>query len=256
MDRTALVVGVTGIAGYNSRRPCSTRASASSACPARRSTRSPASSTCRRRPRPGLRRGGRRRQGHHRPGVHHVAAPGHRGREHRRSTARCCSNTVDALGGTPLAPARRARDRAQALPRAVRGVREGSGRDAVPGEPGAASVRELLLHAGGHPVRGGRGAGLHLVGAPPAHDDRLRPRERDEHGCHARDLRQHLPAPPGAPFVFPGSRSSTTASPTSPTRACSAGTSRGRPPRRTRATRRSTPSTARSSAGASCGAGR
>ena len=67
------------------------------------------------------------------------------------------------------------------------------GRHAVPRDPGAAAGRQLLLRPGGHPLRRGGAAGLLVVGAPTAHPDRVRPRERDEHGRHAGRVRRPVP---------------------------------------------------------------
>ena len=71
-------------------------------------------------------------------------------------------------------------------------------------EHAAAALPELLLRPGGRALRGGRAAGLHLERAPAAHDHRLRARQRHEHGRDPRRLRHDLPET-GRPFVFPGS---------------------------------------------------
>ena len=128
------------------------------------------------------------------------------------------------------------------------------GRHAVPGDAGPPADRQLLLRPGGHPVRGGRSAGLHLVGAPAAHDDRLRARQRDEHGRHAGRVRRHLPrdrasrsSSPAAPSSGQRRHRHHRRAPARPPRRC------GRRPSRRRATRPSTPSTATSSGGGRCG---
>ena len=64
---------------------------------------------------------------------------------------------------------------------------------AVPGEPAAPGLQELLLRPGGHPLRGGREVRLQLVGPPAAHGHRLRARQRHEHGRDPRRLRHDRP---------------------------------------------------------------
>ena len=145
------------------------------------------------------RRSGRRRSGCRRGPrdcadarlLYDLVAPRDRGRELRCQRAHA-PEPLDATGAEGRA-ARRAGHRAEALPRAVRGVREGSARHAVLRGAGAAALRELLLRPGGHPLRGRRARRVHLVGAPPAHADRLGARQRDEHGRDARRLRGDLP---------------------------------------------------------------
>ena len=110
-----------------------------------------------------------------------------------RSTGACSSNLLDATARREVGPPRRARHRPQALPRAVRGLRQGAAGHAVLRGAAAPAVRELLLRAGGHPLRGGGARRLHVVGAPPAHADRLGARQRHEHGRDARRLRGDLP---------------------------------------------------------------
>ena len=168
---------------------------------------------------------------------------------------RMLQNLLDATARRELRAPRRARHRAQALSRAVRGVRQGSAGHAVLRGAGAPAVRELLLRPGGHPLRRGRARRLHLVGAPAAHADRLGARQRDEHGRDARRLRGDLPRDRAAASTSRARASSGRRSPTSPTPACSPTTSSGRRRRRPRRTRRSTSSTATSSAGGGCGRG-
>ena len=106
---------------------------------------------------------------------------------------RMLQNLLDATARREVRAPRRARHRAQALSRAVRGVRQGSAGHAVLRGAGPPAVRELLLRPGGHPLRRGRARRLHVVGAPAAHADRLGARERHEHGRDARRLRGDLP---------------------------------------------------------------
>ncbi len=75
------------------------------------------------------------------------SAAGHRGRGTSRSTARCCGTCWTPPAATGTLRARRARHRPQALPRPVRGLRAEPGQAAVPGEPGAPGLQELLLRA-------------------------------------------------------------------------------------------------------------
>ncbi len=193
MDRTALVVGATGIAGYNTAQALWPPVGALSGCPESRVTRSPASSTC---------------YGDVLDPESVEAAVAGTGITHLFFTTWSRQDTEAqncAVNGAMLANTLEALRRTTRLQHAVliTGLKHylgpfeayaaAPGRDAVPREPGSPAVPELLLRPGGHPVRGGGRAGLHLVGAPAAHDDRLRPRQRHEHGRHSRGVRQHLP---------------------------------------------------------------
>ena len=128
------------------------------------------------------------------------SAPG-RGRRTRPRT--CASmramirNLFDGLAACAAA-ARGAGDGAEALPRLVRRLCQGQALHALPGKQPAPAGAELLLRAGRRAVRDGRKARLHLVGASPAYDDRLRHRQCDEHGGDAGrlclDLQAHRAA--------------------------------------------------------------
>ena len=258
MDRTALVVGVTGIARLQHRAGAvGGRLAGGRAVPLAARTRSPASSTCYADvldPESVERAVAGR--GDHPPVLHHLVAAGRPRRRTAGSTARCWPTRSRRCGRTTTLAARGAGDRPQALPRPVRGVRVGAGRHAVPGEPGRGcrsrtSTTTRRTSSSPPPTQ----PGLLLVGAPSAHDDRLRPRQRDEHGRHPRGVRHASAASPGSRSSSREARSSTAASPTSPTPGCSAGTPSGRPPSPPRATRPSTPSTATSSDGGRCGPG-
>ena len=155
--------------------------------------------------RPRGRRGGRRGRARHRSDarlLHDLVAPRDRGRELRRERSDA-PEPPRRDRRREVRPPRRARDRAQALPRAVRGVRQGSAGHAVLRGSGPPAVRELLLRAGGHPLRRRRARRIHVVGAPAAHADRLGARERDEHGGDARRVRGDLPRD-GARVPLPG----------------------------------------------------
>ena len=139
MDRTALVVGVTGIAGYNTAQALLAD---------------------------GWRVVGLSRAPRYEiPGVEHVYAdvldPASVERavtgkaithlffttwsrqdteaDNCRVNGAMLANTLEALRRTSRTRARGAGDRSEALPRSVRGVRLGTGRDAVPREPGSAA---------------------------------------------------------------------------------------------------------------------
>ena len=205
----------------------------------------------------GRRRGRRRRARHGADArlLHDLAASRHRGREQRRQRRACSRTCSTATAAREVRAPRRARHRAEALPRAVRGLRQGPAGHAVLRGSGPPAVRELLLRAGGHPLRGRGARRLHLVGAPAAHADRLGPRQRDEHGRDAGRLRRRSAARRAAGSTSRARASSGRRSPTSPTRACSPTTSSGRRRRRPPRTRPSTSSTATSSAGGGCGRG-
>jgi hypothetical protein len=117
MERTALVVGVTGIAGYNTRQALLAggwRVVGLSRAPRYEIPRRRA--RVRRRPRPG---GGRRRPGRprrHAPVLHHLVAAGHRGGE-LPGERRDAGGHADGAAADLEAAARRPRDRVEALPR-------------------------------------------------------------------------------------------------------------------------------------------
>ena len=193
MATRALIAGVSGIVGNNLAAHLVSKGWEVHGLARKPPGRHPGGASDRRRParaRVAAGRPGRRRP---HPRLHHdLAAPGHRGRElrgERRHGAEPAGRR--RLGREP--PARRPRHRPEALPRAVRGLREGQAGDAVPRGDAAPARRELLLHAGGRALRGRRAAGLRLERASPAHDHRLRPRQRHEHGRHPRRLRHDLP---------------------------------------------------------------
>ncbi len=101
-------------------------------------------------------------------------------------------NVLDAL--------QRARCRAccpddghETLPRPLQILRQDAARDAVPRGAGTPAGRKLLLCAGRRDLCGRCEGRLYLVHSSPAYADRLCGRKRDEHGCHARSLRLHLP---------------------------------------------------------------
>ncbi len=124
---------------------------------------------------------------------HRVGPPGDRGREHpgeRRHGPRPARRGSSRRDGA----SRRAADRAQALPRAVRGLRPGRrAGHPVPRGRGAPRPPELLLRPGGRAPRRRRARRLHLERPPGAHDHRLRRRQRDEHGPDAGRAGRDLP---------------------------------------------------------------
>ena len=143
--------------------------------------------------------------------------------------------------------------RAEALPRPVRILRKGEARYAVQRGAGAPALPELLLCAGGHPVRGGRQGRLRLVGAPAAHVDRLGARQRHEHGRDPRRLCRDLQGDgqalrvPGHPPAARGGDRRDRRPPSWRGSFC------GPRPRRGPPIRPSTSSTGTCSAGAGCG---
>ena len=145
---------------------------------------------------------------------HRVGPPGDRGREHpgeRRHGPRPARRGSSRRDGA----SRRAADRAQALPRAVRGLRPGRrAGHPVPRGRGAPRPPELLLRPGGRAPRRRRARRLHLERPPGAHDHRLRRRQRDEHGPDARRAGRDLPRAGRAVRLPRLARRSGTASPT------------------------------------------
>ena len=87
----------------------------------------------------------------------------------------------------------RSRDRHQAIPWAVRVLRPDRRRDALSRGHAETPGRKLLLHPGRHSLRCGRTRWLQLERPPSAQHRGIRAGQRDEHGCHPRRLRDHLP---------------------------------------------------------------
>ena len=163
-------------------------------------------------------------------------------------------NLLAALRAGRVGAARRPDDRAQALPRPVRGVRAGRhGRHAVPRGRAAAGLAELLLRPGGRAVRRGRAGGFTWSVHRAAHGLRLRRRQRDEHGADPRGLRDDLPG------AGPALRLPRLGDPVERRdrrdrrRPAGRADHLGRAPPRPARTRRSTSPTATCSAGAGCG---
>ena len=102
-------------------------------------------------------------------------------------------NVLDALAPAGSLEPRGAGDRAQALPRSVRGLRQRQAAGhAVSRGPAPARRRQLLLRAGRRAVRRRRACGLRMERAPAAYDHRLRGWQCHEHGRDARGLRHDL----------------------------------------------------------------
>ena len=105
---------------------------------------------------------------------------------------RMLQNLLAATGAGALGPPRRARDRPEALSRAVRGVREGSARHPVLRGSSPTAVRATSTTSRRTTSPPPSATGL-PGGSSAAHAHRLGARQCDEHGGDACRLRGYLP---------------------------------------------------------------